>query len=45
MSPAALAKRALVTLVLELARLYCLTSLNLNRDSPDDIVKDDALFV
>jgi hypothetical protein len=38
MSPAARFKRALVTLLLELARVYGLT-LNLNRDSQDDAVK------
>ena len=38
MSPASLLKRALVTLLLELARLYGLT-LNLNRDSDDALVK------
>ena len=37
MSPSA-SKRALVTLLLELARVYGLT-LNLNRDSQDDAVK------
>ena len=38
MSPYALAKRALVTLLLELARMYGLT-LNVNRDSHDDAIK------
>ena len=38
MSPYALAKRALVTLLLELARMYGLT-LNVNRDSNDDAIK------
>ena len=38
MSPSARLKRALVTLLLELARVYNLT-LNLNRDSQDDAVK------
>ena len=38
MSPAARFKRALVTLMLELARMYGLT-LTLNRDSQDDVVK------
>ena len=38
MSPSARFKRALVTLLLELARLYGLT-LSLNRDSQDDVVK------
>ena len=38
MSPAARFKRALVTLLLELARVYGLT-MSLNRDSADDVVK------
>ena len=38
MSPGARFKRALVALLLELARVYGLT-LNLNRDSDDDMVK------
>ena len=38
MSPAARFKRALVTMLLELARAYGLT-LDVNRDSPDDVVK------
>ena len=38
MSPYALAKRALVTLLLELARMYGLT-LNVNRDSHDDAIE------
>ena len=36
--PAARFKRALVTLLLELARVYGLT-MSLNRDSADDVVK------
>ena len=39
MSPSARFKRALVTLLLELARVYGLT-LKVNRDSQDDTVKD-----
>ena len=38
MSPAARFKRALVPLLLELARVYGLT-MSLNRDSADDVVK------
>ena len=38
MSPAARFKRALVTLLLELARVYGLT-MSLNRGSADDVVK------
>ena len=38
MSPGARFKRALITLLLELARVYGLT-LNVNRDSEDDQVK------
>ena len=38
MSPAARFKRALATLLLELARVYGL-KMSLNRDSADDVVK------